>query len=169
MSMNRLSMTTAVALSALALAACGSSSHKSSTKSTPSGTAPAAVPSLAAFKATLIAEKNASIKIGDQLVKALDNSGHMDNATFAATFGALGSQFATYAANLAKVQAPAKYQAGLEAIARAFATVAADVTSLAQSTTAAQSHARTLTLAADIQKLKAPENALGKAVGLQTS
>jgi hypothetical protein len=159
---NRLSLTVAVALSVLALAACGSSSHKSHAGSSTN----AAPITLAAFKSALVSEKTASVKLGNALVKALNNAGHMSNATFAATFGALGTQFTAFAAGLGHLQAPAKYRGLLAALQHAFATVASDVTSLAQSTTAAQSHARTLQLAADIQKLPAAEQALGNAVGL---
>jgi hypothetical protein len=198
-------MTTAVALSALALAACGSSStHKSSTtsgsspaavastpttttsaSSTPTATTASSTPTatattsgatstsaapiggntLAAFKAALAVEKKSSDAIGRALVQALNNAGHMTNATFASTFGALGQQFTAFAAGLAKVQAPARYRSLLAGVQKGYAKIAADVTLLSHSTTAAQSHARTLALAKDINAMVAVRTELGKAIG----
>lgn len=109
----------------VALAGCGGSSG----------------PSLSAFKTGFAADKVQFRQLGADLGAALQSAAKKTDAEIAAEFGALSARGTQQAAQLRKLNPPAKFKSDLDQLAASFDTVATDLHTIAGDATASNAAA----------------------------
>ncbi|MGI8505595.1 MAG: hypothetical protein ACR2MK_02115 [Solirubrobacteraceae bacterium] len=146
-------MASAATLLTVAIAGCGASN----------------APSLSAFKTGFASDKAQFRKLGLDLQREIVGAKAKTDAQLATDLGALSVRAKQQAAQLSKLDPPAKYKAELQKLVSGFNAVGAD---LKQISVAATRHdgptARTATgaLGADAAKVKASDDAITAGLGL---
>jgi peptidoglycan DL-endopeptidase CwlO len=184
------------ALTAVALAGCGTAAKTKTSSTAPAATTTAAsstpsvtsatstvaptptsaqttpdtgTTSVAAFKSAFVVEKTRFRTLGSDLEKAVEGAGSKSNAQIEVEFQSLSTRAAQQAVRLAKLDPPAKYRKDLAQLTAAFAAVASDLGTI---TTAAirgepqTARSATIKLVHDAAQVKAHDNRLTAALGL---
>ncbi len=145
----------ALVITALALAGCGSSSPSQ--------------PSLDAFKSGFRTEKTSFRQLGLDLQQTITGAKAKTDARLAIELGALSGRASQQASRLTKLKPPAKFKVSLTQLVAGFHAVSADLKLIAAAAVRhdrASAKTATETLLADAVKVKTADDALTKALGL---
>lgn len=148
-------MASAATLLTIAIAGCGASNG----------------PSLSAFKTGFAADKAKFRKLGLDLQREIAGANAKSDAQLATEIGALAARAKQQAAQLSKLNPPAKHKTNLDKLAVGFKAVAADlkqISAAASKHDAAAARAATQRLVAHAAQVKASDDALTAALGLPT-
>ena len=148
----------AAVIAALALAGCGSSSPTQ--------------PSVSAFRSGFRAEKAAFRQLGLDLQKTITGAKVKTDAELATEISALSRRASQQAAQLEKLNPPAKFKTSLARLVTGFRAVSTDLTSIAAAAvkhSGAAAKTATETLLADAAKVKTADDAITKGLGLPAS
>jgi hypothetical protein len=136
-----------------ALAGCGGSSG----------------PSLSSFKSGFAADKAQFRKVGTDLGAAIQTASGKSDSALATEFASLSARATTQAAQLRKLQPPAKYKTAVGQLASSFDTVANDLHTISGAATshdAATARSASATLVRDALKLQKIDKSVSGQLGL---
>jgi hypothetical protein len=178
----------AIALLAIALAGCGSSSKTSSSASpsssasassstatssaTTTSSSTAGTGSTGSFKSGFAADKVQFAALGANLQKALTQAGSKTDAQLATELSKLSDQAKSQAQKLSQLNPPAKYKATLDTLVNSLNAVAADLKSISDAAAkhdASAAKSATQKLVADAATVKASDTQLTSGLGLPAS
>jgi hypothetical protein len=145
-----------IVLLAIALAGCGGSSG----------------PSLSSFKSGFAKDKTDFKKLGADLQTALTKAGSKTDVQLATELGTLSKRAKQQAAQLSKLNPPAKFKTDLHTLVTSLNSVGGDLSQIATAATkhdAKAARALTTTLVQNASKVQSSETALTKGLGLPSS
>lgn len=148
-----------LAIGALAIAGCGSSSNSSQ-------------PSVSQFKSAFAAERAKTKSLGTDVVAAVQGAGTKSAGALATEFASLSSQTTKAADAFRSMPVPDKYKSQVTTLANALDAAAADmkkISQAAQSNDAAAARSAAESLVKHAEQVQSTDRALTKALGLPNS